>query len=96
MKPEARIKADIRAWFIQQGAYVFAPVPTGMGEPGIDQYVCFKGRFIGVESKVPGKHPTARQYDTLRRIEAAGGQAYWVTSLQDLKEQMARNGGWQL
>lgn len=96
MKPEARIKADIRAWFMSQGAYVFAPVQMGMGMSTVDQLVCFKGKFIGVESKVPGKHPTARQYQTLRQIEEAGGQAYWVTSLQDLKDQMVKNGGWAL
>ena len=96
MKPEAAIKARIRAWFIQQGGYVFAPVQMGMGMSTVDQLICFKGKFIGVETKVPGKHPTARQYQTLKAIEAAGGQAYWVTSLDELKEQMIHNGGWAL
>lgn len=96
MKPEAAIKAKIRAWFLHQGAYVFAPVHTGMGMTTVDQLVCFKGKFIGIEAKVPGKHPTAHQYQTLKSIEAAGGQAYWVTSLEDLKDQMIRNGGWVL
>jgi hypothetical protein len=96
MKPEAAIKAGIRSWFLQQGAYVFAPVQMGMGMSTVDQLVCFKGKFLGIESKVPGKHPTARQYQALREIHEAGGQAYWVTSLEDLKDQMARNGGWAL
>jgi hypothetical protein len=96
MKPESAIKAHIRSWFLQQGAYVFAPVQMGMGMSTVDQLVCFKGKFIGVETKVPGKHPTARQYQTLQAINGAGGEAYWVTSLQDLKEQMIKNGGWAL
>ena len=96
MKPEAAIKAKIRAWFLQQGAYVFAPVQNGMGMSTVDQLVCFKGKFIGIEAKVPGKYPTARQYQSLRAIEAAGGQAYHVTSLEDLKDQMVGNGGWAL
>lgn len=95
MKPEARIKADIRAFLLAQGAYVFAPVQMGMGMTTVDQLVCLKGKFIGIESKVPGKHPTARQYQALREIEAAGGQSYWVVSLEDLKAQMQANGGWQ-
>lgn len=96
MKPEARIKADIRAWFLSMGAYVFAPVQMGMGASTVDQLVCFKGKFIGIESKVPGKSPTARQYQALREIEAAGGQSYWVVSLDDLKAKMRANGGWVL
>lgn len=96
MKPEAAIKARIRAWFLAQGAYVFAPVQMGMGMSTVDQLVCFKGRFIGVETKVPGKYPSARQYQTLKEIEDAGGQSYWVTSLEDLKDQMIKNGGWTI
>lgn len=95
MKPESRIKADIRAWFLQQGAYVFAPVQTGYGAATVDQLICFKGKFIGIESKVPGKHPTARQIQTIREINEAGGQAFWVTSLEDVKAQM-RAMGWVL
>jgi hypothetical protein len=94
--PEAAIKARIRGWFLQHGAYVFAPVQMGLGMSTVDQLVCFKGKFLGIESKVPGKHPTARQYQALKEISAAGGQAYWVTSLEDLKEQMVKNGGWAL
>lgn len=95
MKPEARIKADIRAWFLQQGAYVFAPVQMGMGMSTVDQLICFKGKFIAIETKVPGKHPTARQIQSIREINAAGGQAFWATSLEDVKDHM-RQFGWQI
>ncbi len=95
MTPEAKIKADIRAWFLKQGAYVFAPVQMGMGASTVDQLICFNGKFIGVEAKVPGKHPTARQYHTLKEIKDAGGAAYWTVGLQDLKAQMALD-GWVL
>lgn len=95
MKPEARIKADIKAWFLKQGGYVFSPVQMGMGMSTVDQLVCFHGKFIGIESKVPGKHPTARQISTIREINAAGGQAFWATSLEDVKAQM-RAFGWNI
>ena len=95
MKPEARIKADIRAWFLAQGAYVFAPVQMGMGMSTVDQLICFHGKFIGIETKVPGKHPTARQIQTIKSINEAGGQAFWATSLEDVKDHMRQN-GWQL
>jgi hypothetical protein len=96
MTPEALIKQKIRNWLLAQGAYVFAAVQRGMGVSTVDQLICLKGKFIGVESKTPGKKPTKRQYQSLRAIEAAGGQAYWVTSLEDLQDQMRRNGGWVL
>lgn len=92
MKPEARIKANIRAWFLSKGAYVFAPVQMGMGASTVDQLICLKGKFIGIESKVPGKHPTARQLQTLQAITDAGGQAFMATSLEDVKEKMAELG----
>lgn len=95
MTPEARIKADIRAWFLKQGAYVFAPVQMGMGASTVDQLICFKGKFIGIETKVPGKHPTARQLLTINEIKAAGGEAFWTTSLEDCKRQMVM-AGWVL
>lgn len=95
MKPEAKIKADIRAYFRNVGAYIFAPVQTGMGMSTVDQLVCFNGKFIGIEVKVPGKHPTARQINTIDEINKAGGLAFWATSLEEVKEKM-RTAGWVL
>lgn len=92
MTPEAKIKTDIRVWFRKQGAYIFAPVQTGYGASTVDQLICFKGKFIGIEAKVPGKHPTARQLQTLAEIRAAGGLAICADSLGDVKQQLEGDG----
>lgn len=92
MTPEARIKADIRAWLLSQGAYVFAPVQMGMGAATVDQLVCLNGKFIGIEAKVPGKYPTARQLSTLKAINDAGGFAFCATSLDDVKKVIQAKG----
>lgn len=44
------------------------------------------GRFFAIEVKVPGKKPTPAQYKFLERIEDAGGLAFWVDSLEQVKE----------
>ena len=92
MKPESRIKADIRAFLRDRGAYTFAPVQMGMGEATVDILVCLRGRFIGIEAKVPGKHPTARQLQTIREINDAGGVAFWTDSLEYTKTMLEAAG----
>lgn len=92
MKPEARIKADIRAYLRDRGAYTFAPVQMGMGASTVDILVCLRGRFVGIEAKVPGKHPTARQLQTLKEITDAGGVAFWTDSLSYTKEMLEAAG----
>ena len=49
----------------------------------------------GIEVKVPGKHPTARQIQTIREINQAGGVAFWATSLEEVKIHLRTN-GWVL
>src|SRR5436305_7998174 len=45
-------------------------------EVGIpDLLCCYRGRFVGIEAKLPGETPSAVQMLHLREIEAAGGYA---------------------
>lgn len=81
---ESRIKSDIHDALEARGAY-WATVPQGtFGKPGDpDMIVCYKGRFIGMESKTPiGR---LRDVQKLRRkqIEAAGGIYAVVRSVED-------------
>jgi hypothetical protein len=93
MKPEALIKQHIRAFLVdEKHAYYFAPVQNGMGIAGIDIFCCIGGRFVGIEVKVPGKRPTPRQQQTLERIIAAGGVAFWTDSLAYTKEMLKAAG----
>ena len=88
MTPEATIKTAIREHLKKIGAYHFAPVQMGLGVATVDVLACVKGRFVGIEVKVPGKVPTPRQMIALSEIERAGGVAFWCTSLADCKEKL--------
>lgn len=53
-------------------------------EVGLPDIVgCYKGRFVGVEVKMPGGKPTARQRFILEQITMAGGIAAVVTSVEE-------------
>ena len=92
MTPEATIKKKIRAWLLSQGAYVFSPVQMGMGAHTLDILVCLKGKFIGIEVKVPGKRPTPRQMMCMAEIERASGLAFWCTSLDEVQRVLEGQG----
>jgi penicillin-binding protein-related factor A (putative recombinase) len=48
---------------------------------------CYRGRFVGLEVKLPTnkKGATLYQEETLKKIKAAGGLAFIVRSLADVK-----------
>jgi len=79
---EKQVKKECRAWLRSIGAYVYSPVPVGYGAPTLDDLVCLRGRFIGIEYKAPGKMPTARQSATMTEIHKAGGIAFATDSLK--------------
>ena len=57
------------------------------GTAGIpDIIVCYNGKFVAFEVKTETGKLTMLQESTLRKINAAKGNAYKVTSLQEVKE----------
>lgn len=74
MTPEGKVKDKVKKLLQEFGAYYFMPVQTGFGAPTIDFLACHNGRFLGIETKAPGKKPTPRQEVTMGRINAAGGK----------------------
>jgi hypothetical protein len=61
----------------------------GMSEKGVPDIVgCFQGRYVAIEVKRPGKHPTPMQADYLQGIKAAGGVAWCVHSVSELLDLM--------
>ena len=84
--PEGKLKAECRAWLRAQGAYIFSPVAFGTTTT-VDDLVCFKGAFIGIEYKRPDTRPkpTPRQEFIMGQIRAAGGEAIVVYELSHLK-----------
>lgn len=51
-----------------------------------------RGRFLGVEVKVPGKGPTEDQKQFLQNVTAAGGVALVVHSVDELKRDLDEEG----
>lgn len=66
------------AWKTHGGMYGTAGLP--------DIICCYRGRFVGLEVKTPSGKLTKLQETTLRRIQAAKGQAFKVTSVEEVKE----------
>ncbi len=86
---EAYLKQQIKSWLKDRGAYFYMAVPHGYGRQTIDFLCCWEGRFLGIETKAPGKKPTPRQMVCLNEIKAAGGIAIWCDSFEDFLEQIA-------
>lgn len=84
--PEGRVKASVKILLKKAGAYYHCPVQNGMGAPALDFHVCLPvkitqamvgktmGLYLGIETKAPGKKPTARQLLTIKEITAAHGE----------------------
>ena len=68
-------------WKEHGGQYGTAGVP--------DIICCCEGKFVALEVKVPGNKPTELQKRTLEAIEAAGGVAAVVHSVDEVKEVMS-------
>lgn len=100
MGPEAKVKLRVKKLLKKHNAFQFWPVQTGYGSPALDCYGSYCGLFFAVETKAPGKHPTARQVLIMKSIEAAGGAVFVVggaySSLADEYLGMVALEGWLL
>ena len=74
MTPEGKVKAKVNKVLKTLGAdcWRFMPVQTGYGAPALDYLLCYRGRFIAIETKAPGGKLTALQEITKTAMEAAG------------------------
>ena len=97
MTPEGKVKEKIKAYLKEVGAWYYMPVQNGMGVVGIPDLVCcYKGYFVGIETKAPKKKPTtkaqrwkkatANQQRRLTEIRDAGGYAIVADDLQQAKD----------
>jgi hypothetical protein len=81
--PEGRVKAHVRAMLLTlDRCYWFMPVQRG-GAPALDYFICINGRFLTIETKVPGKTLSPRQWVTADAIVAAGGIVLIVRNKTD-------------
>ena len=81
-QPEARLSRAIRTACAERGAFAFKihGGPTMMvGLP--DLILCYRGRFIGLEVKMPEGVVSTIQRRRIAEIREAGGHAYVVRSV---------------
>lgn len=89
MTPEGRIKAAVKKYLDAHGVWHFSPVSNGMGRHGIPDIICcWRGRFLGIEVKAPGKRSNTSplQQREIAAIQAAEGVALVVDDVEQLKE----------
>jgi hypothetical protein len=92
MQPERKLVSKIQAYLEAQGARSFKiHGDDSYQEAGIpDLLVCWRGRFIGLEVKLPGNTPSPLQEKVLREISRAGGIAEVVTSVEQVRNLLAK------
>lgn len=87
--PEGKVKDACKKYLKSIGAWFFMPVSNGMGQVGIPDIICcYKGMFIAVETKAPGKRnqTTANQDRVIEAIKGADGWAIVVDNVDQLEE----------
>lgn len=93
MQPERRLVQKIVAYLESQGARSFKihGEEGSYQEAGIpDLLVCWRGRFIGLEVKLPGNTPSPIQEKVLREIKGSGGIASVVSSVEQVRSLLAK------
>lgn len=78
----ASLGSDIFFWKEHGGPYGTSGVP--------DIICCYKGRFLGLEVKLPSGKLTELQKRAIEKINRAGGIACRVESVDDVKAVIAR------
>lgn len=87
MTPEGKIKDMTKKLLKKYGAWYFMPVSNGLGAHGIPDIICcHMGKFIAIETKAPGKKPTALQALCHEAIRKAWGEVFVVDGEESLKE----------
>lgn len=87
MTPEGRVKKAIKDWLIKRGIWYFMPAANGMGKVGVPDFICcWRGRFLAIEAKAPGKRDatTPNQRLRIQEIIEAGGTALVIDDVAQL------------
>jgi hypothetical protein len=91
MTPEGRIKQKVMGTFDYFGinsarsesksgsGWYYMPVQNGLGVKGIPDFIGhYKGHFFAIETKAPGRKPTAWQERVGRSIQNTGGEWFVI------------------
>jgi hypothetical protein len=86
---ETQITKQIRQVLAYAGAMTIKIAGGPYQKPGIsDLLVCLSGRFIAIEVKRPGHHPTPLQVDFIKQVQAAGGIGFVTYSVEEVIEKL--------
>lgn len=67
--------------------WYYMPMQNGMGVHGIPDFICcYRGKFISIEAKAPGKEPTENQKDRGSEIQLAAGTWIVVDNIDTLNQ----------
>lgn len=94
--PESKVKAAVKKVLQARGIWFFMPMQNGFGVVGIPDFICcWKGQFLAIETKAPGKRKdtTANQDRKLQEIQEHGGWSLVVDDATQLIEFLNHNGG---
>ena len=90
MPRESTLQDKVINYLESIGAYVFNVPGTGMGRKGTpDLLICYQGKFIAIELKVPGAKPSKLQEYELAKVRNAGGIAEVIHSMEELEHASA-------
>ena len=90
---ERDIVTAIKRYLASLGSDVFFWKEHGSvyGTNGVPDIICcYKGRFLGLECKLPGGRLTELQKRAIEKINRAGGVACRVESVEEVKRVIAR------
>ncbi len=92
LTPEGRVKNEIKKVLKDYGIYYYMPMSNGMGRVGAPDFICcYKGKFLGIEAKAPGKinNTTPNQIREAAAIVEAGGSSVVVDNAKELHALLA-------
>lgn len=93
MANETKIQKQIQGYIQSLGGYEFKVHGDIFMRSGIPDIICcLKGRFIGIEAKDIGNEPSELQLAHIRQIRKAGGIGFVAYSVEDVKEQLEKEG----
>lgn len=90
---ERDVVAEIKKYLSSLGSDVFFWKEHGgpYGTSGVPDIICcYKGRFLGLEVKLPSGKLTELQKRAIAKINRAGGIAFRVESSEDVRAIIAR------
>jgi hypothetical protein len=99
--PEGKLKDKLKAYLEERGVaslskpnpkalgYYHMFVPMGYGSPLLDFTVCYRGRFLLIETKSSGNKPTPRQILIQKGVAQAQGYVIIDNDWEALKLKVA-------